>query len=273
MVDTDESTDTAELRPAPFKFSGKAGEYFGIWIVNIALSVVTLGIYSAWATVRTRRYLYGNLALDGHSFDYHAKPFAILIGRIIAAVILIAYFGLSAVAPIAQAIMSIGFLFLIPELINRSLRFNMRMTSYRNVRFGFDGSYGGALMAFVGMPILGVLTLGICYPWAIKKARTYIVTNSRYGQRNFNADISLGSIVGAFIVAILASIAALVVVGSIVFSLANAIGFSTDGTVNGVPAEESPMLIGIFVAAYAIFVFVMSLIPAAFQAALTNVSR
>jgi uncharacterized membrane protein YjgN (DUF898 family) len=33
----------------PVVFTGKAGEYFGIWIVNLLLSIVTLGIYSAWA--------------------------------------------------------------------------------------------------------------------------------------------------------------------------------------------------------------------------------
>lgn len=44
----------AEIRVRPFSFTGSAGEYFRIWIVNIALSIVTLGIYSAWAKVRTK---------------------------------------------------------------------------------------------------------------------------------------------------------------------------------------------------------------------------
>lgn len=38
------------------KFHGKGGEYFAIWLVNALLTIVTLGIYSAWATVRRRRY-------------------------------------------------------------------------------------------------------------------------------------------------------------------------------------------------------------------------
>src|SRR3954471_6399831 len=47
----------------PFIFSGKGGEYFKIWIVNILLSIVTLGIYSAWAKVRNKQYFYGNTQL------------------------------------------------------------------------------------------------------------------------------------------------------------------------------------------------------------------
>ena len=52
-------TNTAQdARTAPVEFTGNAGEYFKIWIVNIALTVVTLGVYSAWAKVRKLRYFY-----------------------------------------------------------------------------------------------------------------------------------------------------------------------------------------------------------------------
>ena len=67
----------------PFEFRGNGGEYFRIWIVNLLLTIVTLGIYSAWAKVRRLRYFYGNTFLDGQSFDYHGQPLAILKGRLI----------------------------------------------------------------------------------------------------------------------------------------------------------------------------------------------
>ena len=66
------------------RFSGTAGEYFGIWIVNLFLTVITLGIYSAWAKVRKKRYFYGNTWLVDSNFEYHGNPVAILKGRIIA---------------------------------------------------------------------------------------------------------------------------------------------------------------------------------------------
>jgi hypothetical protein len=34
------------------RFTGTAGEYFRIWIVNLFLTVLTLGIYSAWTLLR-----------------------------------------------------------------------------------------------------------------------------------------------------------------------------------------------------------------------------
>jgi hypothetical protein len=52
--------ESAPATPQPanerFEFTGKAGEYFGIWVVNLFLSIVTLGIHSAWKKVRRKRY-------------------------------------------------------------------------------------------------------------------------------------------------------------------------------------------------------------------------
>src|SRR5512145_1992685 len=40
------TAEPAEPREENFRFTGEGGEYFRIWIVNILLSIVTLGIYS-----------------------------------------------------------------------------------------------------------------------------------------------------------------------------------------------------------------------------------
>ena len=77
------------LEPGPpreeaFAFTGSGSEYFRIWIVNLILSVVTLGIYSAWAKVRRLEYFYRHTRVAGASFDYHGRPLAILKGRIVA---------------------------------------------------------------------------------------------------------------------------------------------------------------------------------------------
>ena len=58
-----------------------SGEYFRIWIVNLLLTVATLGIYSAWAKTRRLQYFYRNTHLAGASFDFRGDPKAILRGR------------------------------------------------------------------------------------------------------------------------------------------------------------------------------------------------
>lgn len=44
--------------PAPFEFTGDGAEYFRIWVINLLLTLATLGIYSAWAKVRKARYFW-----------------------------------------------------------------------------------------------------------------------------------------------------------------------------------------------------------------------
>ena len=60
-------------------FEGKGFEYFKIWIVNILLTIVTVGIYYPWAKVRNRRYLYANSTLDAVSYTHLTLPTILLV--------------------------------------------------------------------------------------------------------------------------------------------------------------------------------------------------
>lgn len=169
-----------------FEFRGDGMEYFKIWIVNILLTLVTLGIYSAWATVRNNRYFYSNLYLENTNFRYLADPITILKGRIIAIVAFIAYYVASIYAPIVGVMIAIALVFAIPYFVNQSVAFTNRMSAYKNIQFRFKGSYGEAFMVIYIWPLLGVLTLGILYPLAILKANEYFVRNSAYGTTQFD---------------------------------------------------------------------------------------
>src|SRR5262249_44798305 len=76
------------LPPQPLRFTGTGSEYFGIWIVNLLLTIVTIGIYAAWAKVRRLQYFYRHTELAGSSFDFHGSAARILVGRILALVLL-----------------------------------------------------------------------------------------------------------------------------------------------------------------------------------------
>ena len=111
------------------RFNGDGKEFFGIWIVNTLLSIVTLGIYSPWAKVQNTKYLYNNLSIDNHYYDYHAQPIQILKGRLIAILAVIIFALLSTVNETIYFIGLVVLFFVAPWLINKSISFNMRMTS------------------------------------------------------------------------------------------------------------------------------------------------
>jgi len=124
----------------PVTFHGKTSEYFKIWIVNVFLTIITLYIYSAWAKVRTKRYFYGNTSIDGSTFEYHATGKQLVVGRLIAAVLVITYTAFQGInAKLSLAALAIIVL-MFPWAMWRSLKFNARASSFRNIRFGFDGN-------------------------------------------------------------------------------------------------------------------------------------
>lgn len=201
---------------SPFSFTGSGREYFGIWIVNILLTIITLGIYSAWAKVRRNRYFYGNTKLLGRGFDYHAQPKQILTGRIIAFSFLVVYNLILNFFPVIGLVLALILLIAIPALVVRGLRFNARMTSYRNVRFGFDGKYWGALKAFVAGPLLATLSFGLLTPVASKWTYKFVFNNLRYGGKKFSASPALGAIYKAWLIPAGVTIAGLALLALIV---------------------------------------------------------
>lgn len=171
------------VRELPLEFRATGGEYFRIWIVNLLLTIITLGIYSAWAKVRRLRYFYGSTSLEGSSFEYHGRPIAILKGRLIT----VGVYGLFALTvqfmPLLQVVFIPVAILGLPWVIMKARRFQMRMTSWRGLRFNFHGGYGGAMGAFIGWQILAFITLLILWPLALWKQVNYMLTNTAFGTR------------------------------------------------------------------------------------------
>lgn len=184
------------------EFKGDTGEWFGIWIVNIVLTILTIGIYSAWAKVRTKQYFYRNTYIAGRTFDYHATGMQILIGRIIVIVGLVAY-SMLAVIPILAIILPLAFLAVFPFLMYRSLRFNARVSSWSGVRFNFTGTYGGAFKAYLLYPFLTAFTAYLAWPFAERAQRRYTTNGHTLGRTPMHFDAPIGLFYTAFFVAIL----------------------------------------------------------------------
>jgi len=202
------SGDTPATEQYRFAFTGDGQEFFRIWIVNVALTIVTLGIYSAWAKVRTRRYLYGNTSVaDGH-FDYHADPKVILRGRIIAVALLGLYLLLTSFFAPLTFVFILLIIIALPWIVIRAMAFNARNTSWRNLRFNFIGEAPQAFGAYVGWNIVGLLTMGLGMPYAWYKAAEFGVNNHRLGRTPFQLRATARDFYAILVALILAGIAA-----------------------------------------------------------------
>lgn len=195
----------------PLQFTGSAAEYFRIWIVNVCLTLLTLGIFSAWAKVRKKRYFYSHTRLDGTPFQYLGQPIPILKGRIVAAVLFgFWYAGTHFVPDLKIAVLAAAFV-LAPWVLVRSAAFNARYSAFRNMTFHFNGTYWSAAKTLYGwalppalvlgggsalswwsfvsgrlnllfaVALLTVLLLVIAFSWWQQRIKQYMVTHFSYG--------------------------------------------------------------------------------------------
>lgn len=187
-------------RPQRFAFIGSGGEYFRIWIVNLFLSIITLGIYSAWAKVRRVRYFCAHTLLAGSPFSYHGQPMAILKGRVLAVLVVIGFNVVSQFAPMYSLLFLPAFLIAIPWAVRTSLRFKAANTSWRGVHFTFTASMKESFAVIYGWGLLNILTLGLTMPASIRRWHKYIFNNLSFGGKKFDADPPLRGYYEPFII-------------------------------------------------------------------------
>jgi uncharacterized membrane protein YjgN (DUF898 family) len=173
-------------RPTPprivrLQFTGRGSEYFRIWIVGVALSLLTLGVYSAWAKVRTQQYFYRHTWLDGASFEYLADPRELLRGRLAFAAVIAGFFTLQVLYSPAALLVLLGLLTVTPWIVVRSVGFRARNSAFRNVRFGFSSRLGSAYATYFRAYLKTLVTCGLAYPGARWRQLDYVVQRLRYG--------------------------------------------------------------------------------------------
>ncbi len=274
-------TEASEAAPAvpatrelPIEFRATGTEYFRIWIVNLLLSIITLGIYSAWAKVRRLRYFYGSTLLEGNSFEYHGRPIAILKGRIIVVGTYLVFIAATKLWPLVQFVMIPLFIFGLPWIIVRSRLFQMRMTSWRGLRFNFHGRYGGAFGVFIGWTLLAVVTLMILYPLALWQQVKFFITRTAFGAERFKFHTTIGKFYEFCLVSLGIAIGAAFIVGIIfgIFAAATVVsgGLPAPGTT---PAPPDLAKVARLVAMVIPFYLVVGLLVGAYyRAAFVNAS-
>lgn len=212
------------LRQLGFQFTGKGGEYFRIWIINLLLSVVTLGIYSAWAKVRREQYFHRHLRIDGTGFDYHGDPKAILKGRAIAVGLLMVLGVADKLGPTVYALTLLALAPAVPWLLVRALRFRTHNASYAGLRFAFVGTTGEAARIILGYGLLAIVTLGVGFPLFLQRLRVFVLGHLRFGKTPFSCEVTAGQYYRIYAMPIVA-----VVVLGVIAVLAGAVGAAPVG--------------------------------------------
>lgn len=161
------------------KTEGRIGRLLLIALKNLALSIVTLGLYSFWGRARVRRYLWGTTLFRGEPLEYSGTGgelfrgalvvlFLVFVPAYVAAgvldhVVLDYPIDTQAFTP-GNGILVVAFLYLSGLASFRAARYRLTRTSWRGIRGGMEGDGWSYANAAFGYTLLSLLTLGLTGP-------------------------------------------------------------------------------------------------------------
>jgi uncharacterized membrane protein YjgN (DUF898 family) len=161
-----DAPDRPGITPWQVEFSGSGGEYFRVWIVNVLLTVLTLGLYTPFSRRRTAQYFYSHTLVAGSPLEFTAARRKMAIGFVIGLALYVALKVASETGQDTQAtLMAVAGAALAPWFWGSAMRFRLNATRWRGVRLQFTASWGEVYRASwpvfaVALAWLAVFLLG-----------------------------------------------------------------------------------------------------------------
>lgn len=184
------------------EFTGSGREYFRIWIVNLLLILVSLTLYWPYARARRLRYFQNHTLVGGEPLGFHGDPRKMFRGYLVVVLLIVVYSALGHFLPqlawLSTALLAAS----APLLWQAAMRFRLHNTSWRGIRFHFDGAAqpaywvlvpffvpllasdlllgllpetesGEGLLTFLAYLLLGLLVFGSLAPWFFWRLKLY----------------------------------------------------------------------------------------------------
>lgn len=201
------------LTPHQASFFGSGGALFGIYLRNILLTLVTLGIYYLWGKNRLRTYVVGQCEFQGDRFAWHGTGKELFIGALKVFGVLAPVFFLISVAPVlwkniaselaSKAAGLLVYLFLVPLAMVGTRRYRFSRLSWRGIRFSFRGRVRDFLKLFLRGAIFTGLTFGLYTPFFQTQQRKFFSENTYFGNARFAFDGKGSDLFGRLLLSLL----------------------------------------------------------------------
>ena len=213
------------------RYDGTIGGLYRIYLPNLLLTIVTLGIYRFWGVTRIRRYVWANTSMEGDAFEYDGTGKQLFLSFLLAGAMLV---GLGLIAGISSALIGRTHrsLALLPIVVLDLLvailalaapfsaqRYRLSHSLWRGIRGGMEGSaikYGIRSLAYY---ILAGITLYQLLPWAALRLKERLINATYLGDLKFTARGRAGRLYLVYLATFLAIIALAGIVGAGVWAI------------------------------------------------------
>nr|WP_226447257.1 YjgN family protein [Acidovorax radicis] len=148
----------------PLEFTGSGGEYFRVWIVNVLLSIVTLGFYTPWARRRTAQYFYSHTLVAGSPLEFTAQQRRMVMGFVLLVLITLAYnIAVRTGQDTAVGLFLLGGAVLAPFIWASAMRFRLGATRWRGLRLQFTAGWKEVYLASWPVFALALVWFGVFF--------------------------------------------------------------------------------------------------------------
>ncbi|SFR82685.1 YjgN family protein [Sphingomonas jatrophae] len=211
-------------------FRGLGGDVFLLQLGNLALTILTLGIYRFWGKTRVRRFLWRNTLLDGDPLEYRGTGLELFVGALLAILLISVPLGLvSVVLPafvgrgspalvITQGILLLLIYYLVGVGMYRSWRYILSRTAWRGIRGGMTEQGWRFGLYHFGLLMAQMFSLGFLTPWVGVRRWNRLTRDMRIGSLPLFADAHSRPIYGRFLIVWVAMIVLLVLFGVLLFA-------------------------------------------------------
>lgn len=149
------------------KFSGTGGEYFRVWIVNLLLTIVTLGLYTPWARRRTARYFYDHTVVAGSPLEFTGSLRRMVFGFMMFALLYVAFNIASETGQdTAVSLFIVAAALLAPFIWGSAMRFRLSSTRWRGLQLHFSASWREVYLA--SWPIFAMAAVWIAVTFGLQ---------------------------------------------------------------------------------------------------------
>ena len=195
-------------------YDGKVWRLYKIVLINLSLTLVTLGLFRFWAKTRLRRFLWVHATIDQDRLEYAGTGNELLLGFLIVLFpILLPLFlvlGTSSLilegfAPgwswVVETFQPLLIFFLIGIALYRARYYRLTRTRWRGIRAGQTGSsvrYGVMVAASY---LATLFSLGLAWPWSQVWLFRYKMNNTWLGNRRFVFDGSSAGLYPSYLAA------------------------------------------------------------------------
>jgi uncharacterized membrane protein YjgN (DUF898 family) len=249
MSETPATAASAQTRPV-LVYDGDIGDLFGVYLMNLLLTIITFGIFRFWAITRMRRYLWSHMSFEGTRFTYTGKGRELFFGFVLAMLVLILLIagiaGISVLLAQTHPVLAfvpvvlayIGMFILFGAAHFSAQRYRLSRTEWRGIRGGMQGSalrYGVNWVLYV---VLVGLTLYQAVPWMQIGLARWRINASRFGSAVFHCDARGRSLYLTWLATFAGYLVALGLIGAVVAMIEwSSLGPVFAGSIKGPAAE------------------------------------